>query len=624
MLGESLWSPSARNFDAGLNSSLAYEVYAGHYAEDQLFWIASEGRQSHWHHAECTALDVQGRCHEMFCHTSLPVLCTQSAPASNATYADTAARFQVAQPAGRQTLIGYRDFYTFRFMGVRFAEEPERFTYSSPFANASGVHEALNPAPECLQQPNNGSTDCLFLNVWTTTLPGPETRKQSLKPVMVYIYGGGFSTGSASNPTNDGGNQAARGDVVVVDLAYRLGTLGFLAFNDGVHNGNYWISGLISGLEWMQKYISAFGGDPSKVMIFGESAGAESVQALLASPKAIGLFRAALMQSNYHHPYVPIPQAVNQTTDVILQKTGCNTSSDPVACLQAYNATALIDLNPSFNYPVIDGTYLTTSYINLNASAAGKTTSSVPVLFSVNRDEGGVLAPLFDTTNLTMGLLDLAGSQGLPTSVVQDLLPYFPLGNGPTLNDTAVNKVFNTTTRVYTDISFHCSNEYTAVAAASTGIWPAIYYGEFNRTYQDTGYNMNGVCLPVPTASHPFGFPQEEEYFKCHAGDLANTFGNVARVGFPERDQYDIPFGQLMVDFWTSFARTLDPNPDIGYLKARGYWNTINQINFSGPWKQVNASDPQMMELQWNSRMLPFSDPAQCRVLGQPLGYLLP
>lgn len=287
--------------------------------------------------------------HKVGCTTKLPALCTQSAPASNITYADTSASFQIAQKVGSQTLVGYRDFLTFRFLGVRFAEEPERFTYSTLY-NGKGTNLALNPAPECLQLPVAGSTDCLFLNIWTTALPAGKPAKKNLKPVMVYIYGGGFTTGSASNPTNDGGNTAARGDVVVVDLAYRLSTLGFLAFEDGVHNGNYWISDCIAGLQWVQKYIENFGGDPSQVTIYGESAGAETVQALLASPKAKGLFRAALMQSNYYQPYAPLASSYNRSTIPILEETGCINAHDQIGCLRAYNATELLSLKNIFKY----------------------------------------------------------------------------------------------------------------------------------------------------------------------------------------------------------------------------------------------------------------------------------
>lgn len=215
-------------------------------------------------------------------------------------------------------------------------------------------------------------------------------------------------------------------------------------------------------LKWVQKYVASFGGDPTRVTIFGESAGAESVQALLASPKAKSLFHGAIMQSNYYQPYIPISESVKQSTVPILNQTGCVSAANQLACLQAYNATALINLKAISNAPVIDGTYLTSSYINLNASQAN-TANSVPLLMGVNRDEGGVLAPLFDTPNLTTGFYDLAAVEGISNSTVSAILASgdFPLGTGPSLNNTAVNQVFNATTRAYTDVSFHCSNQFT-------------------------------------------------------------------------------------------------------------------------------------------------------------------
>lgn len=523
---------------------------------------------------------------------------------------------------GQQALIGYRDFYTFQFHGVRFAEEPERFTYSSVYTNATGVNAALNPAPECLQAPNNGSTDCLFLNIWTTSLPATQyPTKRTLKPVMVYIYGGGFATGSASNPTNVGGNQASRGDVVVVDIAYRLNTLGFLALDDGVHNGNYWMSDLIAGLEWVQKYITAFGGDPEQVMIFGESAGAQSVQALLASSKAIGLFRGAIMQSQYLQPYVTLEQAISETTSKVLNETGCNSSANVLGCLQAYNATALINLPTNFNFPVVDGIYLTGPYIDLNSSAANKDSSSVVVMTGVNRDEEGILIPLIPTTNLTESILNQGYSNANNDAIFANIAN-FPLGTGPTFNNTLVNQVFNTTVRIATDVGFHCSDEYTAIAAASTGIWPRVYFYEFNRTYQEPDYNTTGVCGAPITPSHPYGDPNLE-YFKCHAGDLPITFGTSARSRYPERDEHDIPFAQLVVDYWTSFARKLDPNPDVEYLRARGYWDSLAMIEASGPWRPLDAEKPEMMLLQAQSTMVPLPDKEQCAVLRQPFDALL-
>lgn len=238
----------------------------------------------------------------------------------------------------------------------------------------------------------------------------------------------------------------------------------------------------------------------------------------------------------------------------------------------------------------------------------------------VNRDEGGVLGTLYNTTDLITGIDDLSASEGLnATEIISSNA--FPLGNGPNLTNLTLD-VFNTTTRIYTDNSFTCANQFTAYAGVKSGILPNIWFYEFNRTYQDPAYNTNGVCGAPITATHPHGDPSME-YFKCHAGDLANTFGNVARVGFPARDENDMPYAQMVVDYWTSFARNLNPNPDLEYLKVRGYWNTINQIAVSGAWAPVDAEKPMMMLLQWNGLMIPFKDEHQCAVLGYPLDYLV-
>ena len=110
-------------------------------------------------------------------------------------------------------------------------------------------------------------------------------------------------------------------------------------------------------------------------------------------------------------------------------------------------------------------------------------------------------------------------------------------------------------------------------------------------SYQDPGYNYNGVCQAPVTPTHPYGDPSLE-YFKCHAGDLEMNFGNFARDGLPERDEFDIPYAQRLTDYWTSFARKLDPNPSPEFLAARGYWSTLSQNEFAGTWEPVDASAP--------------------------------
>lgn len=297
---------------------------------------------------------MKGSVYSVPCTLTLPVLCTQSALVSSKTVDNTSAVFQVTHQVARQQLTGYRDYYTWKFRGVRFAPEPDRFEYSTVLDD-TGSHSALVAGPDCLQ-PSEASADmsddCLFLNIWTPHLPpsagAPAAR---LKPVALYIFGGGFTTGSGNNPNQDGTNMASRGDVVVVSLNYRLGNLGFLAFNDSIHNGNYAIGDMVTALEWISKNIKYFGGDPARVTIFGESAGASAVHDLLASPKAKGLFSNAIMESDpggpfteYFVEYMSVEKSYETYTLSVLSEAGCNVS-DAIGCLRALNGTTLATLS---------------------------------------------------------------------------------------------------------------------------------------------------------------------------------------------------------------------------------------------------------------------------------------
>jgi para-nitrobenzyl esterase len=137
--------------------------------------------------------------------------------------------------------------------------------------------------------------DCLYLNLWTPALD------QARRPVMVWIHGGSFTSGTAGSPIYDGASLVRQGDVVVVTLNYRLGALGYLALpcfeeEEGVF-GNLGLLDQIAALEWVKEHISRFGGDPECVTVFGESAGAMSAGTLLATPRARGLLHRAVLQS---------------------------------------------------------------------------------------------------------------------------------------------------------------------------------------------------------------------------------------------------------------------------------------------------------------------------------------
>lgn len=164
------------------------------------------------------------------------------------------------------------------------------------FGSICPQDETLSPAPGQMGE------DCLSLNIW-----GPEKSASLLLPVMVWLHGGGFSTGAGSIPIFDGAYFARKG-IVLVTINYRLNVLGFLAhpeltaespFNS---SGNYGLMDQIRALQWVRDNIRQFGGNPDNVTLFGESAGGASVAALMSSPQASGLFHRAVIQSGGHAP----------------------------------------------------------------------------------------------------------------------------------------------------------------------------------------------------------------------------------------------------------------------------------------------------------------------------------
>jgi para-nitrobenzyl esterase len=194
------------------------------------------------------------------------------------------------------------------YLGIPFAAPPLgelRWREPQPVASWKGTRRAASFAPACMQkgvampgeQPPVTSEDCLYLNVWT-----PAKTAAERLPVIVWIHGGGYVNGAASMPLYWGDRLANRG-VVVVTIAYRLGPLGFLAHADLTaesarkSSGNYGLLDQIAALEWIRRNIGAFGGDPQRVTIAGQSSGAMSVSMLMASPRARGLFHRAIGQS---------------------------------------------------------------------------------------------------------------------------------------------------------------------------------------------------------------------------------------------------------------------------------------------------------------------------------------
>ena len=230
-----------------------------------------------------------------------------------------------------------------------------------------------------------------------------------------------------------------------------------------------------------------------------------------------------------------------------------------------------------------------------------------------NRDEAGVLIDSYPKNGTTFERyfgsvvakhFDLSSN----TSAV------LPLTKLNVSESTTPELIFNASMKAATDGVFSCLTMAKVYSGAKHGAFKTAYAFEFNRTYSTPGYTKPWCDAPR-TAQRPDGDP-DQEYYKCHAGEQMLVFGTVRRGGRPERDGLDVPFMQLIVDHWSAFARSGDPNPDKGYLIARGYSSTLSQVQGSAKWEPVDAAKPTLRLLQWNGAQIPFVEQDECRALG--------
>ena len=217
----------------------------------------------------------------------------------------------------------------------------------------SGELDASQLSPACLQfeslggsNSRKGQEDCLYLNIFTPNPLPAEAADQNLKPVLLWIHGGAFTEGDANALTDP--QYLLDQDVVFVSIHYRLGLLGFLAVENSTDlTGNLGLKDQQEAMRWVQRNIAFFGGDPEKVTIFGESAGAVSVHDHILSPTGKGLFRAAILQSGT--ALLSYEKLVQRTIEKdgwrMVEKLGCAEAKDIRDCLLLLDAAAFVDPN---------------------------------------------------------------------------------------------------------------------------------------------------------------------------------------------------------------------------------------------------------------------------------------
>ena len=440
------------------------------------------------------------------------------------------------------------------YLGIPFAAPPTgklRFCRPQKLEPWRGIRPATSFGPSAMQirslilgMSADGpiSEDCLYLNVFTPKADGAK------RPVMLWIHGGAFLYGSSNAAIYDGGPLAERGDVVVVTINYRIGAFGYLYLNG--HGGRDWGAApncgqldQIAALHWVKDNIAFFGGDPGNVTLFGESAGAASVCALLAMPEAKGLFHRAITQSG-PPSFVMAADAASRFTDVMLAKL--NIDPADTARLQELPAETILAAQPatwssSFDKPaelrrsvapVCDAETMPRPPIDVFASGEAK---HIPFLAGTNRDEIKLFKLPTNGTPLSDRIL---------FDMIQRMKPDFTAQKVQNLIGTYK------LSRQRRGLSAENIDIFDAIAGDNTFRIPCIHAAE----------QHGAAYLYLFT----WESPALRGYLKaCHALEMPFVFGTIHKQSstkFTGTGPAADKLSAIMMDAWIAFARTGNPN----------------------------------------------------------------
>ncbi|GJF15600.1 carboxylic ester hydrolase [Mycolicibacterium cyprinidarum] len=458
------------------------------------------------------------------------------------------------------------------FAGIPYAAPPVgplRWNPPRPAHKWDGVRDAGHLGPRCIQDLGGDlelgrqtDEDCLTLNVWTPAATPSPARP---RPVMVWIHGGSFVNGSGG--VYDARRLAARGDIVVVTINYRLGVLGFLAhpaLGPAGDVGNYGLDDQQAALRWVRHNIAQFGGDPTKVTVAGESAGGMSVCDHLVAPGSQGLFDAAIIQSAPCQAQATLPVAQARSLDYA-PEVGCADPKSAAACLRALPVGKLRKPLWYFNIgedrligPVTGTTALPVDPVK--GFSEGRA-ARVPVMIGTTRDEFTLFVALeYLRAGKSYSKSDypklLAATFGDDSAAVAAQYPLSDFDSVPLAYATAV-----------TDGVFACVGNRMAEALARDD--DAVYSYEFN----DRG-------APTPDPLHALPFPVGAS----HSLELRYLF-DVG--GAPPFDPAQQQLSDQMIDYWSQFVTNGSPRAD-----------------GQPDWPDVGSADPVMSLQPDGSRMI--------------------
>jgi len=428
------------------------------------------------------------------------------------------------------------------YRGIPYAAPPVgelRWRPPRPSPKWEGVRAAREFGRACMQ--TNAaianlpapSEDCLFVNVWT-----PATRAGERLPVMVWIHGGGFTAGTPAEQLYHGEWLAKKG-VVVVSVGYRLGVFGFLAHpelsaeTDRHVSGNYGLLDTIAGLQWVQKNVAAFGGDPKRVTVFGESAGAIAVSQLCASPLAKGLFQAAISESG--GSFGPVragggPGENMQPLDAA-ERAGAAWAQSIGAAnlaelrrLPAEKLQAAAQRQRGISWPITDGWVIPDDQYKLYE--AGKY-NDIPVLIGYNSDERATFGAPRSQEAFVQSVHERY------EQFAAKLLAAYPGGETPAAKKTARD--------LSRDTTFGWGTWTWARLQTKTGKSKVfLYYFDEHPDY------------PADSPRAGYGTPHSEE--------LPYVFHQLREHNRPAPTPKDEAMSDMIRTYWTNFAKTGDPN----------------------------------------------------------------
>jgi len=433
-------------------------------------------------------------------------------------------------------LAGTRAGNAMVFKGIPYAAPPTgelRWRPPQPALHWQAHRASTRFGPACPQSahaawppgfvPEQMSEDCLYLNVWA-----PIRTDHAPFPVMVWIHGGGLTNGSGSAPLYDGEALADAG-AVFVSINYRLGALGFLAHpelsaeSDRRVSGNYGFLDKIAALEWVRRNISAFGGDPNNVTVFGQSSGSMAISALMTSPMAKGLFHRAIGQSGaYMLPVAVTPRGAEYRMPGA-EEAGIRVTTDlgnTAAELRARPSSDFVDLRGFSSHIVIDGYVLVDEPYAVFARGQQY---GVPLLVGTNLHEGASF-PREPTSTSANFQADIVRSFG-PLGIM--LAPIY----APTSDADAMESRI----QLEGDIRFGWETRTWGLLHAKTG-WHVFVY-----SFEHPGTAKAGMNAP---------------YYAAHGDEMRYVFGRPAD-SWTKNERY---LSDTMIRYWVQFARTGDPN----------------------------------------------------------------